>query len=98
VQRLTAKLVALARNLKLPSVSEAEGRTGHMSRDEEPKMRSDHPMSPIEHELTMHLERAHELAERAKRANGNARHEIERARAIADALNEEVVNGRRSKR
>ena len=44
---------------------------------------------PIEHELTMHLERAHELAERAKRSNGAVRHEIDRAREIANALYDE---------
>lgn len=47
-------------------------------------------ITPIEHELTMHLERAHELAERAQKANGNAQHEIERARAIADELSDQV--------
>ena len=46
-------------------------------------------VSPIEHELTMHLERAHELAERAKRSNGAVQQEINRAREIADALYEE---------
>ena len=46
-------------------------------------------MSPIEHELTMHLERAHELGERAKRSNGVAQHEINRAREIASALCDE---------
>jgi ABC-type sugar transport system ATPase subunit len=47
-------------------------------------------IAPLEHELTMHLERAHELAERAQKANGNAQQEIERARAIANELNEHV--------
>lgn len=47
-------------------------------------------ISPIEHELTMHLERAHELAERAKRANGAAQQEIDRARALADELSGRV--------
>ena len=46
-------------------------------------------ISPIEHELTMHLERAHELAERAKRANGHVQQEINRAREIANALCDE---------
>jgi len=40
----------------------------------------------IEHRLTMHLERAHELGERAKRANGAVQHEIARAQEIADEL------------
>jgi hypothetical protein len=52
--------------------------------------REDAPfMTPFEHELTMHLERAHELAERAKRSNGAVQHEIDRAREIAIALYEE---------
>ena len=41
---------------------------------------------PIEHELTMHLERAHELAERAQRSNDAVQHEIDRALEIADRL------------
>jgi hypothetical protein len=40
----------------------------------------------IEHELTLHLERAHDLAERAKRSNDAVQHEIDRARAIAEEL------------
>ena len=40
----------------------------------------------IEHELTLHLERASDLSERAKRANDAAQHEIERAMEIADEL------------
>ena len=40
----------------------------------------------IEQELTLHLERASELSERAKRANDAAQHEIDRARKIADEL------------
>ena len=40
----------------------------------------------IEHELTLRLERASDLSERAKRANDAAQHEIERAREIADEL------------
>ena len=55
-------------------------------------------MMPIEHELTMRLERAHVLAERAQRANGNAQHEINRAREIATALcNEFEPSPRRSR-
>jgi len=40
----------------------------------------------IEHELTIRLERASDLSERAKRANDAAQHEIERALEIADQL------------
>ena len=40
----------------------------------------------IEHELTLHLERAHDLAERAQRSNDAVQHEIDRARAIAEDL------------
>jgi len=40
----------------------------------------------IEHELTLRLERASDLAERAKRANDAVRHEIDRALEIADEL------------
>lgn len=40
----------------------------------------------IEHELTLRLERATDLSERAKRANDAAQHEIERALQIADEL------------
>ena len=52
---------------------------------------SGYPISPIEFELTMHLERAHELGERAKRSNGAVQQEIERAREIANALCNEVA-------
>ena len=40
----------------------------------------------LEHELSEHLERAHELGERAQRANGMAQEAIERAREIANQL------------
>jgi len=40
----------------------------------------------IEHELTVRLERASDLSERAKRANDAVQHEIERALEIADEL------------
>ena len=40
----------------------------------------------IEQELTLHLERASDLSERAKRANDAAQHEIDRALEIADEL------------
>jgi hypothetical protein len=54
--------------------------------------------TPIEHELTMRLERAHLLAERAQRANGHAREEINRAREIADALCDEFHHARHTRR
>jgi hypothetical protein len=40
----------------------------------------------IEYELTLRLERATDLSERAKRANDAAQHEIDRALQIADEL------------
>jgi signal transduction histidine kinase len=40
----------------------------------------------IEHELTLRLERASDLSERAKLANDAAQHEIDRALQIADEL------------
>lgn len=40
----------------------------------------------IEHELTLRLERASDLSERAKRANDAVRLEIDRALEIADEL------------
>ena len=40
----------------------------------------------IEHELTLRLERASDLSERAKRANDAAQQEIDRAMKIADEL------------
>jgi hypothetical protein len=43
-------------------------------------------LGPIEHELTLHLERAHELAERAQRSNDAVQQEIDRAMEIADRL------------
>lgn len=42
----------------------------------------------IEHELTLRLERANDLSERAKRANDAAQHEIDLALQIADELRE----------
>lgn len=50
----------------------------------------DAEFGPIEHRLTMHLERAHELGERAKRVNGAVQEEIARTRAIADRLKADV--------
>ena len=38
----------------------------------------------LEHQLTIHLERAHELAERAQRSNDVVQHEIDRALEIVD--------------
>ena len=60
-------------------------------RDEAPPREDPRGIRPIEHELTMHLARAHELAQRARRANGAVQHEIERARAIVDQLSEQVT-------
>jgi hypothetical protein len=40
----------------------------------------------IEYELTMHLERAHELAERARRASAALNEQLARAREIADQI------------
>ena len=49
-------------------------------------------IGPIEHELTMHLERAHELAERAQRSNDAVQLEIDRARAIAEGLRGQMID------
>ena len=43
-------------------------------------------IGPVEHELTMHLQRAHELGERAARSNGVAQVEIARAREIVEEM------------
>lgn len=43
-------------------------------------------MSDLEHELTMHLERAYELGERMKRSNTAVDEQLRRTRRIADAL------------
>ena len=40
----------------------------------------------LEHELTRHLERAHELGERAKESNSALVEQLRRAREIADEL------------
>ena len=40
----------------------------------------------VEHELTMHLQRAHELGERAAHSNGVAQVEIARAREIVEEI------------
>ena len=52
-------------------------------------------LGPIEHELTVHLERAHELAERAQRSNDAVQHEIDRAMEIADSLCDRMRPGER---
>ena len=43
-------------------------------------------IGPVEHELTVHLEKAHELARRARHANDAVQAEIDRALEIADQL------------
>jgi hypothetical protein len=43
-------------------------------------------MSDLEHELTMHLERAHELGERLRRSNTVVEEELRRTRQIAVTL------------
>ena len=50
-------------------------------------------LAPLEHELTMHLERAHLLAERAQRSNETAQHDIDRVCEIADELLIQVHKG-----
>lgn len=47
---------------------------------------ADQIIGGIEHELTIRLERAHELSERAQRSNDAVQHEIDRAMEIADRL------------
>jgi hypothetical protein len=47
-------------------------------------------IGPVEHELTMRLERAHELGERAARSNGAVQQEIARAREIVEELTTRV--------
>jgi hypothetical protein len=47
-------------------------------------------IAPLEHQLTMHLERAHLLAERAQRSNDLAQQSIDRAQEIADELLSEI--------
>jgi hypothetical protein len=43
-------------------------------------------MSDLEHELTMHLERASELGERMRRSNTAVEEQLRRTRLIAVAL------------
>ena len=52
-------------------------------------------IGPIEHELTLHLERAHELGERAARSNGAVQLEIARAREIAEEITSCVRTSKR---
>ena len=52
-------------------------------------------IAPLEHELTMHIERAHLLGERAQRSNDAVQHDIDRASEIADELLVEIRKGRR---
>jgi hypothetical protein len=55
-------------------------------------------IGPVEHELTMRLERAHELGERAARSNGAAQMEIARACELAAELTTRVGGQRRRRR
>ena len=55
----------------------------------------DDQVGPIEEQLKLHLERAHELGERAKRSNGAVQNEIERARKIASELADRVSSAYR---
>ena len=43
-------------------------------------------MTDLEHELTMHLERAHELGERMRRSNSAVEEQLRLTREIAIAL------------
>lgn len=43
-------------------------------------------MTDLEHALTLHLERAHELGERVKRSNNAVEEELRRTRQIVDVL------------
>ena len=47
----------------------------------------------FEHELTLHLERAHELGERVKRANTAVEEQLRRTRQIADELKGVAAEG-----
>ena len=49
-------------------------------------------ITPIENELSLHLERAHALAERLKRSNDVVQQEIEQARALACELSDRVAS------
>jgi hypothetical protein len=52
-------------------------------------------IGPVEHELTMRLERAHVLGVRAAQSNAAAQLDIARAREIAEELTERVRRARR---
>jgi hypothetical protein len=45
---------------------------------------ADGGIAPVDHQLTMHLERAQELGERAQRSIDVVQHEIDRALEIVD--------------
>jgi hypothetical protein len=77
----------MARSLKLNPQGWNEMRSGKWW-DRESWQVDERAIAPLEHQLTMHLERAHLLAERAQRSNGAAQRAIDRARAIADELTE----------
>ena len=61
-------------------------------------LHDDDGFGPIEERLTAHLERAHELGERAKRSNGVVQDEIARARQIANELADRVSTANRRRR
>ena len=46
----------------------------------------DRVIGPLEHQLTLHLERAHLLAEQAQRSNDAVQHDIDRTREIVDEV------------
>ena len=50
-------------------------------------------MTEFEQELTMHLERAHELGRRAKQSNDALEEELRRTREIADNLRDVAEDG-----
>ena len=66
-----------------------------MGRHRHGKGRGDLGISPVEHELTMRLERAHELGARAAQSNAAAQLDITRAREIAEELTARVRRARR---
>ncbi len=43
-------------------------------------------MEQVEHELSLHLERAHELGARAQRANDAVEEQLRLTRALADTI------------
>jgi hypothetical protein len=66
-------------------------RTEHMAVERSDES-AERRIGPIEHELSLHLERAHELAERAQRSNDAVQHEIDRALEIFDRLRDHVAD------